>query len=976
MMRKVTLSVVSILFVIALQAQNIPARPTEIITGKFHGISQPLRDLPAMTPSEFHQLELKGLTRTLNKGLRDRYYPYASTALPQGNDPIRQNFMGSVRGNATLQQNFDGQTSPYYPPDCNGTAGPNHFMQTINCVYAIYDKTGGIVAGPTNLNLLFGSVPGANRNDGDPIILYDDVADRWLVTEFSIPMSGPNYVLMAVSTTNDPTGTWYQYSFQVSSMPDYPKFSVWRDGYYMGDNNSSGNDIYVFQREQMLVGGTAQAVGFNNPYRPASVDGFMCVPPIDNDGPLAPEGMPGLYIAFNDDAIGGGSDQLWLYELDVDWTTPAGSTFNRTQQIDVQPFNCNFGNNWNNIDQKGVSQRVDGIPQVIMNVPQYRNFGSYQTIVCCHTVNIDGIRHAGIRWYELRKTTGNWEVRQQGTYAPDSHSRWMGSIMLNGYNEIGLGYSVSSTTMYPSIFYTGQSAGAYNSATGILDIEEDTIWMGSNSQTGANRWGDYSQVSVDPQDDKTFWFTTQYIGSGSSRKTRIASFKYNFAPLATTQPATTVAYNSATLNGKVCPNGIETTCHFEYGNTPVSLNMTTPPVAVGAGYDTIPVSAVVTGLFSDTSYFFRIVAESSGGIGTGLKIKFSTPAAPFLAVTPENQNVPDMAGNTGFLVSSNTTWSVSNDAAWCTATPSGSGNDTIHVTCEANQAVALRLAHLSVTGDGAGTRVVTVTQAGAAPMLSVTPPNRDVTAPAGNTTFEVLSNTDWNVTADMAWCTFTTSGSGNGTITATYEENLSVTPRVCTLQVAVPGFLSESVTVTQAGAAPILSVTPTTQNVNAVAGSTAFTVTSNTDWSVTGGAAWCTFTQSGTGNGTIVADYTQNTSDQPRTASLDVAVQGLPAVTVTVNQARSGIGVDETRQDHVRIFPNPTRGLFTLIPATGSRVPLEVTVQDAGGRVVLTKHCQGEKEYPVDLSGAPQGTYNIVVKGDSFLVVTKLVVIR
>jgi hypothetical protein len=556
-------------------------------------------------------------------------------------------------------------------------------------------------------------------------------------------------------------------------MPDYPKFSVWRDGYYMGDNNSSGNDIYVFQREQMLTGGTAQAVGFNNNWRPTSVDGFMCVPPIDNDGPLAPAGTPGMFIAFNDDALGGGNDQLWLYELTVDWTTPANSTFVRSQQIDVQPFNSSFGNNWNNIDQKGTSQRVDGIPQVIMNVPQYRNFGSYQTIVCCQTINLDGQHHAGIRWYELRKTTGPWEVRQQGTYAPDIHSRWMGSIMLNGSNEIGLGYSVSSTTMFPSVFFCGQSAGEYASATGILDIAEDTIILGTSSQSGMNRWGDYAQLSVDPQDDKTFWFTTQY---GGSRKTRIASFKYNFAPEAVTMPATVITATTATLNGTVNPNGLPTEYHFEYGNTPVSLNFSTPAVSVGSGTTSVPVSADLTGLLSDTNYFCRIVAVSSGGTASGLKIKFTTPAAPFIAVTPPNQNVLASPGTTQFILTSNTNWSITSGSSWCTLTSaaSGNGNDTIRVSYDENLGVSARTAEISVTGVGAGTQVVTVVQEGALPMLSVSPPNQNVGTAAGNTQFEVLSNATWSVIGDASWCTLTPSGSNNGTIVATFTENITI----------------------------------------------------------------------------------------------------------------------------------------------------------------------------------------------------------
>ena len=305
-----------------------------------------------------------------------------------------------------------------------------------------------------------------NCNDGDPLVLFDEQADRWLAVEFSL-CGSTDYMLIAVSTTNDPTGTWHKYSFDVADMPDYEKFGIWQDGYYMGTNNSSGNDIYVFERSQMLIGRTAQAVGFNNPWRPTTIDGFMCVPPLDNDGAFAPAGEPGLFITINDDAIGGGSDQLWIYELDVDWTTPANSTFNRSQQLAVASFDSNFGNNWDNIKQPGTPQELDAIPQVIMNPPQYRNFGSYETILCCHTVDVDNTDHAGIRWYELRRvSSGDWTVRQQGTYAPDGHSRWMGSIMLNGQNEIGLGYSVSSATIYPGIRYCGQSAAAYAAATG------------------------------------------------------------------------------------------------------------------------------------------------------------------------------------------------------------------------------------------------------------------------------------------------------------------------------------------------------------------------------------------------------------------------------------------------------------------------------------------------------------------------------
>ena len=615
-----------------VKSQDVPVRPSMVGQGEFHGITPPLRDLPVLTPEEYAIMKAKAEKKLLNKKLRVRSYPFADQALPKGPDPIWQTDMGRSPGSRAPLVNFDGQTSPYYPPDANGTAGPNHYMQTINTVYAIYNKSGTLVAGPTNMNLLFSGVTGSNCNDGDPLILYDEQAGRWLAVEFSL-CNANNYMLVAVSTTNDPTGTWYKYSFDVDDMPDYEKFGIWQDGYYMGANNDAGKDIYVFERSQMLIGGASpKMVGFDNSWRPTTIDGFVCVPPVDNDGDFAPAGSPGLFIAFNDDAIGGGSDQLWIYELAVNWTTPASSTFNRSQQLTVPSFDSNFGNTWENIPQAGTSQKLDAIPQVIMNIPQYRNFGSYQTLVCCHTVDVDNSDHAGVRWYELRKTSGSWSLRQSGTYAPDAHSRWMGSIALNGSGQLGVGYSVSSSSMNPAIRYCGQSSGAYASATGVLDIPEESIQAGSYSQTGAERWGDYACISLDPTDDKTFWFTSEYIGSGGTRKTKIASFKFGNSPTVVTLAATAITGSSATLNGTVNPNGLSTTYYFQWGTTNAYGNTTTSTSA-GSGSGNVSVSAGITGLSAGTTYHFRLVGVNADGTTNGSDMTFA-PGGAILTTTP------------------------------------------------------------------------------------------------------------------------------------------------------------------------------------------------------------------------------------------------------------------------------------------------------------------------------------------------------
>jgi hypothetical protein len=655
-------------------AQDIPINPSLIGKGTFLGETVPLRNLPALTPEEVEVMKQNALKKAAKKKIEPREYPFSETALPKGPDEVWQTTMGKSDGSKAPIVNFEAQTTTSYPPDCNGTVGPGHYMQTVNLTYAIYNRTGTLLAGPTALNTLFTGVPGASYNDGDPIVLYDEMADRWLVAEFTFGQTN-DYMLVAVSTTNDPTGTWYKYSFDVVNEPDYPKFGVWQDGYYMGINNTSGNDIYVFERSKMLQGLTAQMVAFDNSWRPGS--GFLCVPPLDNDGTSAPTGAPGMFIAFNDDAVTGGADQLWLYELTVNWITPASSTFVRSQQIGVTAFDSQFTASWDDISQPN-SQKLDGVPQVIMNAPQYRNFGTYQTIVCCHTVDVDATNHAGIRWYELRKTSPatTWAIRQQGTYAPDANSRWMGSIMLNGSGKLGMGYSISSSSVYPGIRYCGQSASAYNSASGTMDIAEATIHSGTVAQTTYNRWGDYALMSIDPTDDQTFWFSTEYVKTGGSTKgTKVASFKFGNDPTVTTLAATSITGIAATLNGSVNPNGLATNYHFEWG-TSISYGNNTTVVSAGSGSSNVSVSASISDLIAGTTYHFRLVATNSDGTSNGSDLTF-VPGAATVTTTVASGITMISASSGGNVVSDGGAAVTARGVCWATTSnPTISGNHT------------------------------------------------------------------------------------------------------------------------------------------------------------------------------------------------------------------------------------------------------------------------------------------------------------
>lgn len=517
--------------------------PTVIKTPIGFSISAPLKDAPIWKETENEKEEFymnKHRDRVINPDI----FPPDFKNMPV--DPGEQKEMGTVSFGRGLEKNYPGQNSGSYPPDCNGTVGPNHYFQVVNVTYQIFDKSdGSTAAGPASLNSIFNSsLPGAGCNSGDPIVLWDEQAERWLYSEFSLCGSN-DYMLIAVSTTNDPTGTWYSWSYDVDDTPDYMKFGIWEDGYYMATNTDSGNDVYVFDRDAMIAGDAgATMIGFDNPNRPVTFDGFHCLLPLDNDGAWAPAGTPGQFITIADDDQGNSGDELWIYELDTDWGTPANSTFSMVQQLTVNSFAGNFTGDWNNIPQPGVSQKLDGISTVLMYRAQYRNFSGTQKIMCTHTI-AETSTESAIRWYELENTGSGWSIAQQGTYNPDNVSRWNASIAMNDAGQIAMGYSVSDgTSIYPGIRYCGHQVGAPD---GIMDIAEVTIWDGAYSQSGANRWGDYCNISIDPFDGSTFWYTNEYQGS-STHGTRIAAFTFPDACVAPTAQASNYSYSSITSN--------------------------------------------------------------------------------------------------------------------------------------------------------------------------------------------------------------------------------------------------------------------------------------------------------------------------------------------------------------------------------------------------------------------------------------------
>jgi hypothetical protein len=472
------------------------------------------------------------------------------------------------------------------PPDPNGEVGPNHYVEIINLVFGVYDKAGNLLLGPVDTGSLWAGFPIEDCTDpsGDPVVLYDKFDDRWLLSQFTTRGMNPNgtfnglpfYNCVAISQTGDPTGAYFRYAFITSQegststfFPDYPKYGLWRNSYLLtsrdfGSQGEYGISVYALERGTMLQGNpNARAVHFfldgNDPaILPLVGDGLL---PADTDGHTKPtKDSPAPIVGTQDDnaSYGATFDALNIWELSVKWqANPVASIVLKTQ-LPVASFDSIFPCGVVPSAFPGQPTSRDCLPQPgitdggqyldILSYRQrptfrlaYRNFGTYESLVTNQSVEaLPGV--AGARWYEIRRTGGSYSVYQQGTYAPnDGVHRWMGSIAQDKNGNMALGYSVvNGTNVYPGVRYTGRLRG---DPLGQMTLGEGTIINGSGVQTTTNsRWGDYTDITVDPTDDSTFWYVNEYYqvsglplptptpplpppGTTAPWQTRIGSFK-------------------------------------------------------------------------------------------------------------------------------------------------------------------------------------------------------------------------------------------------------------------------------------------------------------------------------------------------------------------------------------------------------------------------------------------------------------------
>ncbi|MEM6830042.1 MAG: T9SS type A sorting domain-containing protein [Bacteroidota bacterium] len=454
--------------------------------------------------------------------------------LPKGEDPLM------VLQQSMRSTNFSTSSEPLEPlanfiahqgtvlNDPTGAIGPNHYVYAFNSGFGILDRAGNVLLPEASLATLF-----PNEDLGDPIVMYDNYADRFIIMQFS---NTPNGILIAVCRGADPINNgWYTYRFNTGSFPDYEKLSIWSDGYYITANKDSftagtSEVVFAVDRDKMLLGQPAAMIGF--PLPGITTSGFYSPGGLNSTGAdLPPAGVGHQIIYMQDDAwFGVDRDHLKIWTTTVDWSNPTNSSIELTQELNTIPFDGVLdGGSFQNIDEPGPGPDIDALQATMMFMTNYRRFPSYNTVTLNFAIDISGDdTRSGIRWMELRQPSDGapWTAYQEGTYIdPNGHSAFSGSINMDAQGNIGLGYTIASTTQFTSIRYTGRMA---DDPLGVMTIGEGFVVDGdARTNRFDGRYGDYAQLTMDPTNDLTFWHIGEYMQGepATVRKSQVVAFQ-------------------------------------------------------------------------------------------------------------------------------------------------------------------------------------------------------------------------------------------------------------------------------------------------------------------------------------------------------------------------------------------------------------------------------------------------------------------
>lgn len=604
-----------------VNAQQKSIHPSSAIKVVFEGTSKAIGSLPQLDEKKGTTMEKAPENEFVRKGMK--YYD--NDPLPNGKDQaLQSNYLSQTEiASASLQvlSNWEGLVPGADPSDNTLAVGPSHVVQMVNgsgTPMRVYNKSTGAVILNTKVSTIAGT-----GNAGDPNIIYDYQADRFILLVIKSINGGD--LTVCVSKTNDPAGQYYVYTILTggsfsSDFPDYPKLSVWGNSYFI-TTNASGPYVYAVDRENMLNGATARtAQRFKLSDFPGG--GVQACSPVFATGLTQPPANSKPIIMRLFDAAWTSStsdvDALELYKMDINWTNSSLSTMTGPLKLNVSAFDskiCNDFNSGSCIPQDDTRIKLDAIGSIIYDKAQYGNFGTYESIVCNYMVDGNNNNVAGMRWYELRRTTGDWTVFQQGTYAPnDNTHRWMGSISINSLGSIAMGYNVSGSTLFPGIRLTARRK---NDAAGTMTAAETIVQAGIKPKTASNRYGDYNGMLADPTDG-SFWFTSNYNPT-NALKTNIVHFKVkNSQPISPI--ITTAEYNKTVDNAvlfQVTPNPAKDKITLKWnatiaGNMPVQIMDLQGrvflekllPTTIGSNTQTILLGQIKSG-----TYFIRSHTE-------------------------------------------------------------------------------------------------------------------------------------------------------------------------------------------------------------------------------------------------------------------------------------------------------------------------------------------------------------------------------
>jgi len=530
---------------LASSAEALPPSKPQFVRAIASGVSPRLSDLSAKSEDRTPKTTAKG---TLIRPSEQNVEGFAQGEHDTDAAPAATSLLPMPATTLSFDGIFNTQNGQTYglffiPSDTNGDVGQNHYMQATNALLRIYDKSGTPVTSALRISDIFAPLGTlcATRNDAQPVVLYDTLADRWLLSQYCQAFT-PFRQMVAISKTGDPTGAWNLYEFVMPNfkLNDYAKFGVWPDGYYMSTDEFvgdeyRGNGIFAFDRQKMLSGDpTAGYIYFNMPsagiarlgnFLPADLDGYNPPPP----------GAPNTFMGYTATEYGAAQDALRLFDFHADFQTPSNSTFTERAEspLAVAAFDPTSPAGRGDIDVPAPGENLDAQSDRLMYRVAYRNFGTHESLVVNQTVRMTPVElpyRAGVRLYELRRTGGAFSVHEQATLSDPVSSLWMGGAAQDHQGNIAAEYSIANASKHPSVEYAGrlasEPAGTFRTP-GVLVA-------GTGVQTAFGfRWGDYSGMTVDPVDDCTFWMTNQYYSAESQAEspfswlTKVGKFKFD-----------------------------------------------------------------------------------------------------------------------------------------------------------------------------------------------------------------------------------------------------------------------------------------------------------------------------------------------------------------------------------------------------------------------------------------------------------------